>query len=81
MSRPAMQWLRAHSALMCFVAAGLCPPLNAVHAQPVVITGLAYDSLHTRPLAGALVTIEGTGRSALSDANGRFRFDSVAAGS
>lgn len=80
MSPASMQWLRGRGALMCLAAAGLCRPMAAVSAQPVVITGLAYDSLHTRPLAGALVAIEGTGRSALSDANGRFRFDSVAAG-
>jgi hypothetical protein len=45
------------------------------------ITGVVFDSLVTRrPLAGAEVVIVESGRSAMSDARGVFRFDSIAAG-
>lgn len=44
------------------------------------ISGLAVDSLHGTPLVGALITVEGLGRSSLSDAAGLFRIDSVESG-
>ena len=46
----------------------------------VTMRGLAYDSLRGIPLAGAFVALTGTRRSAVSDARGRFHFDSVPAG-
>lgn len=46
-----------------------------------VITGTVFDSLVTNgPLAGAEVTVEGTDLSAVSDARGQFRIESVPAG-
>src|SRR5206468_12496048 len=39
-----------------------------------------YDSLHSRPLENALIGISGTSRTTMSDARGRFHFDSVPAG-
>lgn len=44
------------------------------------LTGVVTDSIRGRPLAGALVTVVGTERQATTDANGRFRIDSLAPG-
>jgi hypothetical protein len=44
------------------------------------IRGIAYDSLRARPLAGALVSIEALGRTAISDSSGAFVLDSIPAG-
>lgn len=49
-------------------------------APATTVRGVAYDSLGSRPLAGALVSIEGLGRSTFSDSGGAFAFDSVPAG-
>jgi hypothetical protein len=46
-----------------------------------VVQGVAFDSLRAAPLAGAVISIRGTGRRAVSDAMGRFRLDSVPTGS
>jgi hypothetical protein len=48
-----------------------CLPANLA-AQSVTIRGLAFDSLHNRPLAAAFVTIEGSDKSAFSDSTGAF---------
>jgi hypothetical protein len=58
-------------------------PLVAGVAQPVrvTVTGVAYDSLRGAWLAGAFVAMSGTARSVLTDADGRFKFDSVTPGS
>lgn len=45
------------------------------------LDGSVYDSLRARPLAGAVVIVEGTTISARTDSAGRFSFDSVPAGS
>ena len=45
------------------------------------ITGVVFDSLvNNAPLSGAEVTVDGSDRSAVTDAKGRFTIDSVAAG-
>lgn len=46
----------------------------------VSVQGLAYDSLHMRPLVGALIGVTGLRRSAISDASGRFALDSIPVG-
>ena len=46
----------------------------------VTVSGIAYDSLRGEPLRDAFVTILGMGRSTTSDDAGRFRFDSLPAG-
>ena len=43
--------------------------------------GVAVDSIHGGPLAGAVVMVSGTSRQAVSDSLGRFRIDSVPPGS
>src|SRR5205823_2275055 len=47
---------------------------------PVTVAGIAYDSLHARPLGNAFVIVEGTTRSAISDSSGHFLIDSVTPG-
>jgi hypothetical protein len=47
----------------------------------VPLRGLAYDSLHGRPLAGAFVGIAGMSVSAVSDSTGRFILPNVPKGS
>ena len=46
----------------------------------VSVEGMAFDSLARRPLVAAMIAVEGTGRSAVSDGKGRFRIDSVPEG-
>ncbi len=67
--------------LSLFLVATTIPPaLRAQAAAVVSVEGLAYDSLMRRPLPDAMIAVEGTGRSAISDAKGRFRLDSVPEG-
>lgn len=46
----------------------------------VSVSGVAYDSLHSRPLAGAFVSIIGTNLSSSTDSAGRFTIENVAPG-
>lgn len=46
----------------------------------VAVHGAAFDSLRGAPLRMALLNLGGSGRTAISDDSGRFRFDSVAPG-
>jgi hypothetical protein len=59
-------------------AALVAAPAVAQTPQLVATDGLVYDSLHARPLAGALVAVMGTSKSAITDNAGRFHFDSLA---
>ena len=52
----------------------------SAQAPTVAVRGLAFDSLHGRPLSGAFVGIAGTGLSAVSDAQGNFNFAAVPPG-
>ena len=69
------------------LALGLLSLGRPLHAQtplppgaaPVTVRGIAFDSLRSRPLAGAFVTLD-DGRDATADAEGRFRFDGVTPG-
>ncbi len=66
------------------LAVGALAVSNGAQAQMAAtstsVDGLAYDSLARRPLAGALISVAGMGRSVTSDAKGRFRMDSVPVG-
>ena len=54
---------------------------GTLHAQVTSeVRGFAYDSLRSAPLAGAFISLAGSSRSAVSDSLGRFRFDSLTAG-
>ena len=65
---------------------GLAPPCRSLAAQTsadafAVIKGTAIDSIRGGYLAGAVVRVNGTSRGAVTDSLGRFRIDSVTAGS
>src|SRR5205823_3647379 len=67
--------------LVMLVATACAPiPLQGRSPSLVTVRGLAYDSLHIRPLTGAFIVLAGTSRSATSDSAGRFAFDSVTPG-
>ncbi|HEY2064873.1 MAG TPA: carboxypeptidase regulatory-like domain-containing protein [Gemmatimonadaceae bacterium] len=61
---------------------GTAPPPPAAPAPPTMayLQGVAVDSVHGEPLAGALVQVEGTARSAITDSLGRFVIDSIVPG-
>src|ERR1041384_2483202 len=46
----------------------------------VAVNGVAYDSLRSAPLAGALVGIAGTAQAGMADTAGRFHFAAVTPG-
>ena len=46
-------------------------------SAPTQLRGTVFDSTQAAPLAGAMVTIEGLGRTTQADADGRFVFDSL----
>jgi len=60
---------------------------NALEAQQTskpsfaTVRGSVYDSVHQRPLAGALVIVQGLGRVGMSDDKGDYVIDSVPPGS
>ena len=71
------------AAFVCFAAADATPgqsPSAGITLQPATIEGVAFDSLHKEVLRGALLTVHGTTRTALTDAQGRFKIDSVPPG-
>src|SRR5258705_6650822 len=57
-------------------------PAPAAPAPPTTgyLQGTAVDSLHGEPLIGALISVEGTARMAITDSLGRFLIDSIPAG-
>lgn len=68
------RWRRiglAGAALLCAAT-----PAASQHA----IRGIAFDSLRSRPLAGALVTIEALGRATVTDSAGTFELLDLPAG-
>ena len=64
--------LRLRLLMLCMAAA------EAVSAQSISLTGIAYDSLGQRPLPSAILSLGA--RTAFADSAGRFTFDSVPAG-
>jgi hypothetical protein len=55
--------------------------LSAQSNSAATVTGIVFDSLFTqRALGGAQVWLEGTDRTAITDAEGRFRFQTIAPG-
>jgi hypothetical protein len=44
------------------------------------VFGTVFDSVHSAPLAGALVSVEGTNRTAITTDKGAFRVDSIVPG-
>jgi hypothetical protein len=77
---------RASLRRVALLAALACA--SAVHAQRpattpprVTVNGIAFDSLRGVPLPDAFIVLRERSRSTTSDERGRFRFDSVPAGS
>ena len=74
----------SHFARGVFAVAVLAPINRTATAAPVPplgrVTGVVYDSLAMTNLAGALVWMRGSARSAIADKNGHFQIDSVPAG-
>ena len=56
------------------------PPTPAPGAQLSTLQGFVVDSIHDGGLAKAVVIVEGTGRQAVSQADGRYRIDSIPMG-
>jgi Carboxypeptidase regulatory-like domain len=57
------------------------PPVPPAPPTTGYLQGVARDSLHGEPLAGALIQVEGSGRMGVSDSLGRFLVDSIKPGS
>ncbi len=55
-------------------------PAPAATGGFFTLRGFVTDSIHNVPLASALVMVEGTGRHGTTDADGRYRIDSIPAG-
>lgn len=49
--------------------------------RTVVLKGLAFDSVRNLPLSSAVIAVQGTSLTAVSDSAGRFRIEGVALGS
>src|ERR1043166_4720222 len=58
----------------------LCLASTRAIGQTITVHGVAFGSLHARPLAGAFVSVVGTNFMATSDGKGRFTIDSVRPG-
>ena len=61
--------------------AAKAPPPPAAAPTTGYLQGVAFDSVHSEPLSGATIQVEGSGRFALTDSLGRFVVDSIAPGS
>lgn len=75
-------FLEGQLKITCYgLAAGLAFT-PALFAQRLAsITGSAFDSLHNRPLIGAIVTVVPNSKMVVTDSGGKFRIDSVPFGS
>src|SRR5262249_19005694 len=76
---------RACTAAACMLALGASRSLVAQGAPASpggmsTLQGFVLDSIHDGGLAKAVVIIEGTGRTGITEADGRFRVDSIPMG-
>ncbi len=76
---------RLVAATACVLALGASRPLAAQSApasptQLGVLQGFVIDSIHDGGLANAVVIVEGTGRQGVTQADGRYRIDSIPMG-
>jgi hypothetical protein len=69
-----------HLAIVTLVALAAADSATAQDGRIGSIAGIAADSLHHRALAGALITVEDLGRSAVTDTAGVFLIDSIPPG-
>ena len=70
-------FVRATMALLLLVA----PSSTVAQTATAAITGVVVDARTSQPLAGALVEVKSPPQSAVTDMEGRFRFDAVPVGS
>jgi hypothetical protein len=66
--------------LCALLALALAPLVSARAQTSGLITGRVVDALNQQPIAGAVVTVEGTGRGAVTDAQGRYAVRDVGSG-
>lgn len=62
------------------IAMGVGQSVVANTGEKRALRGLAFDSLHNRPLRGAVISVEGTLHTTMSDENGAFQLDGLASG-
>jgi TonB-dependent receptor len=74
MSSPIVRTVGLYAALLLLV------PMTALAQNTTSITGTVTDSVTKAPLAGALVTLEGTALSAATDRSGSFRITGAPVG-
>lgn len=74
--------MRAICLWILFGTVGAVPSRADAQGAPRVVRveGIAFDSLTNKPLSEAMIALVGTGRTATSDAKGRFRLDSIPEG-
>jgi hypothetical protein len=63
------------------IGAAACLLAAPLAAQGVTVKGIAWDSLHARPLGAAFVSLAGTTKSGFTDSTGAFTLTGVAPGS
>ena len=56
-------------------------PMPPAPPTTAYLQGVAFDSVHSAPLVGAIIQVEGSGRFAITDSLGRFLADSIRPGS
>lgn len=78
-ARRALALLGAACAALSLMLASIRPLL--AQASTGSVQGVVYDSLTSRPLAGAMVEVSGTTQMVTTDKQGRFRIDSLSPGS
>lgn len=65
----------------CLLLALALAPMASARAQTGgLLAGRVVDALNGQPIAGAVVTVEGTGRGAVTDAQGRYAVRDVSSG-
>lgn len=62
------------------LAAQAAPPADTAAGNLATLQGYVIDSVHSAPLAKALVMVEGVSRRAMTDADGHFVIDSIPTG-
>lgn len=73
--------MRSLIAMVCIATGSYASATQAQATSRLAsVEGVAFDSVARKPLAGALISVSDVRRTATSDAKGRFRIDSVPAG-
>jgi hypothetical protein len=78
--RPSLVALALLASLSTVPALAQSPTTPPASTGISVLQGFVMDSVHNTPLADARVTVEGTNRSGMTTAEGRYRIDSIPPG-